>query len=117
MSTTVSRRSLAAVGLTVSLLTTAAPPARAQSVATSADTAPPVAARIPKVDTLHGEIRVDDYFWLRHKSDSAVIHYLEAENAWTEASSTTASTWSSNRIGTTIRFTGSDSPSPEETFT
>jgi oligopeptidase B len=45
---------------------------------------PPIARRIPKVDTLHGEIRVDDYYWLREKTDSAVIRYLEAENAYTD---------------------------------
>ncbi|MFH2056951.1 MAG: S9 family peptidase [bacterium] len=46
---------------------------------------PPVAQIIPKVDTLHGDVRVDNYFWLRDKSDSNVIAYLEAENAYTEA--------------------------------
>jgi oligopeptidase B len=46
---------------------------------------PPLAPRIPKVDTLHGEIRVDDYFWLREKTNPEVIRYLEAENAYTEA--------------------------------
>ena len=45
---------------------------------------PPIARRIPKVDTLHGEVRVDDYYWLREKSDTQVIRYLEAENAYTE---------------------------------
>jgi oligopeptidase B len=44
---------------------------------------PPVAPRIAHVDTLHGEVRVDDYFWLREKTNPAVISYLEAENAWT----------------------------------
>lgn len=33
----------------------------------------------------HGERRVDDYAWLRDKTDPAVISYLQAENAWTEA--------------------------------
>ena len=47
--------------------------------------APPVARRIPKVDTLHGEVRVDDYSWLREKTNPEVITYLEAENAYTEA--------------------------------
>ena len=28
---------------------------------------PPVARVVPKVDTLHGEKRVDNYFWLREK--------------------------------------------------
>ncbi len=45
---------------------------------------PPVAPRMAHVDTLHGEVRVDDYFWLREKTNPAVISYLEAENAWTK---------------------------------
>jgi len=44
---------------------------------------PPVARQIPKVDTLHGEVRVDDYFWLREKTNPEVTTYLEAENAYT----------------------------------
>jgi oligopeptidase B len=50
-----------------------------------AQVAPPVARRIPKVDTLHGDILRDDYYWLRQKSDPEVRGYLEAENAYTEA--------------------------------
>ena len=46
---------------------------------------PPVAERRIKIDTLHGEIRRDDYFWLRVKTDPAVKQYLEAENAYAEA--------------------------------
>jgi oligopeptidase B len=42
-----------------------------------------VARQIPKVDTLHGEVRVDDYFWLREKTNPEVTAYLEAENAYT----------------------------------
>jgi oligopeptidase B len=49
----------------------------------AAQSAPPAARRIPKVDTLHGEVRVDDYFWLREKQNPEVIAHLEAENAWT----------------------------------
>ncbi len=45
--------------------------------------APPVARVIPRIDTLHGEVRVDNYFWLREKSNPEVIAYLEAENAFT----------------------------------
>ncbi|HEU5153532.1 MAG TPA: S9 family peptidase [Gemmatimonadales bacterium] len=44
---------------------------------------PPVARQIAKVDTLHGEVRVDDYFWLREKTNPEVTAYLEAENAYT----------------------------------
>ena len=33
----------------------------------------------------HGDVRIDDWFWLRDKEDPAVIGHLEAENAYTEA--------------------------------
>ena len=46
---------------------------------------PPTAKRIPKTDTLHGDVRTDDYFWMRDKSDPDVLAYLEAENAYTAA--------------------------------
>src|SRR6478672_8136268 len=44
----------------------------------------PVARRVPKELSLHGEIRVDDYFWLREKTSPEVIGYLNAENAYTD---------------------------------
>jgi len=47
--------------------------------------APPLAKKIPKVDTLHGEIRLDNYFWLRDRDNPEVITYLETENKYTEA--------------------------------
>jgi oligopeptidase B len=46
--------------------------------------APPIAPKTPKVDVLHGDRRVDDYFWLRDKTNPAVAAYLEAENAYTD---------------------------------
>src|SRR6202795_5164934 len=45
---------------------------------------PPVAKKIPKVDILHGDIRQDDYFWLREKDNPDVLAYLRAENAYTD---------------------------------
>ena len=48
----------------------------------AAQSAPPSAERRAHVDTLHGDVRADDYFWLRQKSDPAVARYLEAENAY-----------------------------------
>jgi oligopeptidase B len=45
----------------------------------------PRAAVIPVADTLHGDVRIDDYAWLEDRSDPEVIAYLEAENAYTEA--------------------------------
>ncbi len=46
---------------------------------------PPVARVEPRVHTLHGETRIDGYFWLRDRSDPEVIAYLEAENRYTGA--------------------------------
>src|SRR6266704_666310 len=68
-------------------------PARAQAPGTraAADTAtlptPPIAKTIPKVDTTLGDIRVDNYFWLRDDSRKSpdVIAYLEAENRYVAA--------------------------------
>ena len=62
--------------------------AAAQATATAGvaqDARPPVARVVPKVDTLHGDVVVDPYAWLRDKTDSAVIRHLEAENAYAEA--------------------------------
>jgi oligopeptidase B len=46
---------------------------------------PPEARRVPRVDVLHGESRVDDYHWLRDKDSPEVLAYLEAENAYADA--------------------------------
>jgi len=46
---------------------------------------PPRAAKIPKELTLHGDTRVDEYFWLNQRDNPEVIAYLEAENAYKEA--------------------------------
>ncbi len=46
---------------------------------------PPVARKIPVADTLFGDVRVDDYRWMRDKSSPDVIAYLEAENQYTTA--------------------------------
>jgi oligopeptidase B len=46
---------------------------------------PPVAAKKPKDVTVHGDRRIDDYFWLREKDDPAVQAHLQAEAAYAEA--------------------------------
>jgi oligopeptidase B len=48
--------------------------------------APPIAQRVEHREVHHGVAVSDDYFWLREKSNPEVIRYLEAENAYTEAS-------------------------------
>jgi oligopeptidase B len=47
--------------------------------------APPVAPKIPKDVSVHGDRRIDDYFWLRDRTNPAVIDYLRSEDAYTEA--------------------------------
>jgi oligopeptidase B len=46
---------------------------------------PPVAPVIAHRETRYGTTVVDNYFWLREKSNPEVIKYLEHENAYTEA--------------------------------
>jgi oligopeptidase B len=46
---------------------------------------PPVADRQPKTISVHGDSRVDDYFWLREQSSPKVTDYLKAEDAYTDA--------------------------------
>ena len=46
---------------------------------------PPMAKKIPKITTVHGERFVDDYYWLREKDHPEVIGYLKAENAYADA--------------------------------
>jgi len=46
---------------------------------------PPVAEKITKELILHGDTRVDNYYWLNERENPKVIEYLEAENAYREA--------------------------------
>ena len=46
---------------------------------------PPATEKKPKITEINGDKLVDDYFWLREKSNPAVISHLEAENAYTDA--------------------------------
>ncbi len=61
----------------------------ARPAASQTDTTPrpPVARIVPRADTTLGDVRIDNYAWLRddRRQDTAVIHYLEAENRYTEA--------------------------------
>jgi len=59
-------------------------PYTSQAVAAEAVT-PPVAERHPVATTLFGDRRVDDYAWLREKSNPEVTAYLDAENRYTQA--------------------------------
>jgi oligopeptidase B len=46
---------------------------------------PPLAAVKPVKLHAHNDERVDNYFWLRERTDADVIAYLEAENGYTQS--------------------------------
>lgn len=45
----------------------------------------PVAGKRPHRLEAHGEVRIDDYYWLRERDNPDVVAYLEAENRYAEA--------------------------------
>jgi oligopeptidase B len=45
----------------------------------------PQATRKPKDVSVHGDRRIDDYFWLRERDNPEVLAHLRAENAYAEA--------------------------------
>lgn len=47
------------------------------------DFRPPIARKVPKKLVTHGETRIDDYYWIRDRSNPGVIEYIEAENRYT----------------------------------
>lgn len=48
---------------------------------------PPVPKIVPKADTLHGDVRIDNYYWLRDvgRNNPQVINYLAGETTYTAA--------------------------------
>ncbi|GAA3924967.1 S9 family peptidase [Chitinophaga oryziterrae] len=44
--------------------------------------APPVADKVNKELTIHGDTRTDNYYWMNDREDPKVIAYLKAENAY-----------------------------------
>ncbi|MEL6535433.1 MAG: S9 family peptidase [Bacteroidota bacterium] len=45
---------------------------------------PPTAKKMPEELTIHGDVRVDNYYWLNQRENPEVISYLEAENTYTQ---------------------------------
>lgn len=45
---------------------------------------PPIAKKVPKELTIHGDTRVDNYYWLNNRENPEVIDYLNAENEYKE---------------------------------
>src|SRR5258705_13456375 len=45
----------------------------------------PMTEKKTKTTRIHDDTMIDEYFWLREKSNPEVIAHLEAENAYSEA--------------------------------
>jgi oligopeptidase B len=46
---------------------------------------PPIAKKNPHKHEIHGDIRIDNYFWMKDRNHPEVIKYLNAENAYCDA--------------------------------
>jgi oligopeptidase B len=53
--------------------------------AAATGTTPPVAKKIHTENHINGGTLVDDYQWMREKSNPEVAQYLEAENAYADS--------------------------------
>ncbi|MFT5986040.1 MAG: oligopeptidase B, partial [Planctomycetota bacterium] len=51
-----------------------------QSSKNTMNTKAPTADKIAKTMEIHGDVRVDNYYWLNDKENPEVIDYLEREN-------------------------------------
>src|ERR1041385_1983956 len=58
---------------------------KAQSNGGAGAPQPPMAEKKPKTTNIHGVTLVDDYFWLREKTNPAVMAHLQAENDYADA--------------------------------
>ena len=56
----------------------------AQSNGGAAAPQPPMTDKKPKTTNIHGVTLVDDYFWLREKTNPAVMAHLQAENTYAD---------------------------------
>jgi len=71
--------------LALSMSTLASMNVLAQNGKSSMLLQPPTTEKKPKVTEINGDSMVDNYFWLREKTNQAVIAHLEAENAYSSA--------------------------------
>jgi len=67
------------------VVATAALAVVAQSNSDSDTLRPPMTEKKSKTTKIHDYTTIDNYFWLREKTNPEVIKHLEAENAYTEA--------------------------------
>lgn len=56
-----------------------------QSCSKGVNMKPPIAEKIPKELTIHGDTRTDNYYWMNERGTKKVEDYLNAENAYTKS--------------------------------
>ncbi len=78
-------KSLTRLSAAVILMTSSLAAADTSPVLNPDAATPPTTERRPKTVGLHGDKIEDPYFWLREKTNPAVIDHLKAENAYTAA--------------------------------
>ncbi|MDX1409210.1 MAG: oligopeptidase B, partial [Saprospiraceae bacterium] len=61
-----------------------APMSEMYAKAASSDLPEPVAKQVEKRLEIHGDVRIDKYYWMNQREDPEVIAHLEAENAYRE---------------------------------
>ena len=49
------------------------------------DINPPIAKKIPHQLEKHGDVRIDNYFWMKDREHPEVIDYLNAENDYCDS--------------------------------
>lgn len=79
---------LAALSLAVLSACNKVPDNKEQAVITEqVQVVAPLAKKIPHEMTIHGDTRIDNYYWMRddERKDAAVITHLNAENAYVES--------------------------------
>jgi oligopeptidase B len=55
------------------------------SVSCTVEPKPPIAEKIPFEMVMHGDTRVDPYYWMNERDTEKVINYLNAENDYTKS--------------------------------
>lgn len=71
--------------ITAALMTACSPSKKETVMLKQSDfPAPPVAEVIPDTFYNFGQMRIDNYYWLKDKNNPEVIDYLKAENAYTD---------------------------------
>ncbi len=56
-----------------------------QQPTNESEVSPPIAEKIEKELTIHGDTRIDPYYWMNDRENPKVIAYIEEENAFLEA--------------------------------